>query len=106
MKQSKLQAIAKVLANGTKKQEKLGRFTYQRIKVVVSPRDHDGSFEPKIIGKWQTCLTPFDDQILAIYTKGISRRDIAATLKQMHRANVSLAWISKVTDVVNEQVVE
>ena len=45
-----------------------------------------------------------DDQILALYAKGMSTRDIAATLKELYDADVSPALISKVTDRVLEQV--
>jgi len=73
---------------------------------ITTPRDRDGSFDPKIIGKRQSRLTQFDDQILTLYTKGMSTRDIVATFKEMYGAEVSPTLISKVTDAVNEQVVE
>lgn len=45
---------------------------------ITTPRDRDGSFDPKIIGKRQSRLTQFDDQILTLYTKGMSTWDIVA----------------------------
>ena len=68
------------------------------------PRDRTGTFEPQIIKKGQTRLSVLDDQILALYAKGMSTRDIAATLKELYDADVSPALISKVTDRVLEQV--
>ena len=68
------------------------------------PRDRTGTFEPQIIKKGQTRLSVLDDQILALYAKGMSTRDIAATLKELYDADVSTALISKVTDRVLEQV--
>ena len=45
-----------------------------------APRDRDGSFEPKIVRKRQRRFVGFDDKILALYSRGLSTRDIAAHL--------------------------
>ena len=73
---------------------------------IDTPRDHNGSFEPQLIRKGQTRLTQFDDQILALYARGMSTRDIVATFKEMYDADVSASLISKVTDAVLERVLE
>ena len=46
---------------------------------IATPRDLDGSFEPILVKKHQKRLTQFDDQILSLYAKGMSTRDIVAT---------------------------
>jgi len=73
---------------------------------IDTPRDRNGTFEPQLVRKGQTRLTQFDDQILALYAKGMSTRDIVATFKEMYDADVSPTLISKVTDAVLEQVLE
>jgi len=73
---------------------------------IDTPRDRNGTFEPQLIRKGQTRLTQFDDQILALYAKGMSTRDIVATFQEMYGADVSPALISKVTDAVLERVLE
>jgi len=70
------------------------------------PRDRDSRFEPQLIQKGQSRLTHFDDQIIALYSKGMSTRDIVAAFKEMYDAEVSASLISKVTDAVIERVVE
>ena len=45
-----------------------------------------------------------DSQILSLYAKGMTTRDIVATFKEMYDADVSPTLISKVTDAVKEQV--
>ncbi len=40
------------------------------------PRDRNGEFEPQVIPKSQTRLPPFNDKILALYSRGMSIRDI------------------------------
>ncbi len=72
---------------------------------ITTPRDRNSSFEPQIIRKNQTRITEFDHQILTLYAKGMTTRDIAETFKEMYGADVSHTLISKVTDAVIEEVV-
>ena len=71
-----------------------------------TPRDRDGTFEPQRVKKNQTRITGMDNQILSLYAKGMTTREIAAAFKELYDADVSPALISKVTDAVMEQVVE
>ncbi|RPH29321.1 IS256 family transposase [Buttiauxella warmboldiae] len=71
-----------------------------------TPRDRDGSFEPVLVKKNQTRITGMDNQILSLYAKGMTTREITAAFKELYDADVSPALISKVTDAVMEQVVE
>jgi len=47
-----------------------------------------------------------DSQILSLYAKGMSTRDIVDTFKEMYDADVSPTLISKVTDAVTEKVIQ
>ena len=71
-----------------------------------TPRDRDGTFEPQFIKKSQTRITQMDSQILSLYAKGMTTRDIVATFKEMYDADVSATLISKVTDAVIDQVTQ
>lgn len=73
---------------------------------IDTPRDRNGTFEPKLLGKYQTRLTDFDDQILCLYAKGMTTRQIVDTFKEMYGAEVSAALVSKVTEAVLDQVEE
>lgn len=73
---------------------------------IATPRDRHGSFEPQLVRKHQARLTRMDDQILTLYAKGLSTREIVETFKEMYDADVSPALISKVTDSVLEQIVQ
>lgn len=70
------------------------------------PRDRNSTFEPVIVKKGATRLTHMDDQILALYAKGMSTRDIVDAFKEMYGAEVSPTLISKVTESVLEKVIE
>ncbi len=71
---------------------------------IKTPRDRDSTFEPQLIRKGQTRITEFDQQILALYTKGMTTRDIADSFKEMYGADVSHTLISRVTDAVIDEV--
>lgn len=73
---------------------------------LTTPRDREGTFEPQLIKKNQTRITRMDSQILSLYAKGMTTRDIVATFKEMYDADVSPTLISKVTDAAKEQVTE
>uniref|UniRef100_UPI002FBE8AA9 IS256 family transposase n=2 Tax=Escherichia coli TaxID=562 RepID=UPI002FBE8AA9 len=81
-------------------------FTGEGPLELRTPRDRDGTFEPQLVKKNQTRITGMDNQILSLYAKGMTTREIAAAFKELYDADVSPALISKVTDAVMEQVVE
>ena len=45
---------------------------------IDTPRDRAGTFEPQIVHKRQRRFEGFDDKILALYSRGLSTRDIEA----------------------------
>jgi len=71
-----------------------------------TPRDREGSFEPKLVKKNQTRFTSMDDKILFLYAQGMTTREIVKTFKELYGADASPSLISKVTDSVIEEVVE
>ena len=71
---------------------------------IDAPRDRDGSFEPQIVKKRQRRFQGFDEKILALYSRGLSVRDIRAHLQEIYGVEVSLDLISRVTDAVMDDV--
>ena len=65
-----------------------------------TPRDRAGTFEPKIVRKRQRRFEGFDEKILALYSRGLSTRDIEAHLQEIYGVKVGRDLISKVTDAV------
>ena len=70
------------------------------------PRDRHPNSEPQLIQKGQSRLTHFDDQIIALYNKGMTTRDIVGAYKEMYDADISASLVSKVTAAVIERVIE
>jgi putative transposase len=73
---------------------------------IKAPRDRQGTFEPKIVRKRQRRFEGFDDKILALYSRGLSTRDIEAYLRELYGVSVGRDLISRVTDAVMEDVRE
>jgi putative transposase len=71
---------------------------------IRAPRDRDGSFEPQLVKKRQRRFEGFDEKILALYSRGLSTREIARYLQELYGVSVSRELISKVTDAVMDDV--
>jgi putative transposase len=87
--------------NGKSKKTLKGDFGELDLEV---PRDRQSTFEPQIVAKGQTRFAGFDQKILALYSRGMTVRDIQAQLEEMYGVDVSPTLISNVTDAVWEEV--
>lgn len=70
------------------------------------PRDRNGEFEPQIIPKRQREITGIEGQILSLYSKGMSNRDIEDHLQNLYGVDVSPTMISKITDKILPEIRE
>ena len=68
------------------------------------PRDRNGSFEPQLVKKRQSRLPGFDEQVIALYARGLSQRDVRSHLEEIYGVSVSPELISRVTDAVVEEL--
>ena len=64
------------------------------------PRDRDGDFEPQIIKRHQTDISSIEDQVLSMYAKGMSTRDITEHLQSVYGIDASASMLSKMTDKI------
>jgi transposase-like protein len=71
---------------------------------IEVPRDRDGTFEPRLIGKHERRFTGFDDKVLALYARGMTVREIQGFLADMYGVEVSPDLISTVTDGIVTEV--
>lgn len=72
---------------------------------IETPRDRNGDFEPALVKKRQRRVTVIDDKIIPLYAKGMSTREIGATIEELYGAEVSPSLISKVTEAVIDEVI-
>ena len=62
------------------------------------PRDRKGEFEPQIVKKNQTDISNIEDQVLSMYAKGMTTRDISTHLRDVYGVDASAEMISRMTD--------
>lgn len=62
------------------------------------PRDRNGEFEPQVVRKNQTDISSIEDQVLSMYAKGMTTRDISSHLKDVYGVDASAEMISRMTD--------
>lgn len=76
-------------------------------KVMLDiPRDRAGTFDPKLIAKYQRRFPDFDDKIISMYARGMTVREIRGHLEELYGIDVSPDLISTITDAVLETVAE
>jgi len=73
---------------------------------VSIPRDRNGSFEPVLVPKHEKRLPIFNEQIIALYSSGMTVRDIQAHLQDIYGVEVSPELVSRVTDSILAEVRE
>ena len=73
---------------------------------INAPRDREASFEPQLVRKGQTRVTGMDTQILSLYAKGMSTRDIGEVFEEMYGTSGSAGLGSRVTNAVMDEVIE
>lgn len=71
---------------------------------IKVPRDRNGSFEPKIIGKYSRNVEGMEDKILALYACGMSQRDIAEQIKSLYDVEISPELVSKISEKIMPEV--
>ncbi|WNM17019.1 IS256 family transposase [Mesomycoplasma ovipneumoniae] len=62
------------------------------------PRDRNGTFENKLLGKYETNLGDIEEQVFSLFASGMSYENIVNTIKSIYKKEISNAWISSVTD--------
>src|SRR6267142_5124804 len=85
--------------NGNSAKSLKGSFGTMAIEV---PRDRNGTFEPQIIEKHQTRFTGFDANILSLYSRGLSTREIQQHLEEIYGVEITPTLISSITDGLSE----
>jgi putative transposase len=70
------------------------------------PRDREGTFDPKLIARYQRRFPGFDEKIVSMYARGMTTREIQGHLMEIYGLDVSPDLISTVTDAVLEAVGE
>jgi transposase-like protein len=89
--------------NGKSKKTVMSEYGEQEISV---PRDRLGEFEPLVVKKHQSNVNGIEEQIIALYAKGVSTREIQDHLHQLYGIEVSPTLISNVTNKIVPMIKE
>jgi putative transposase len=73
---------------------------------IAVPRDRNGTFEPSVIEKRQTRTDDIEARVLAMYSKGMSTRDIEDHLLDIYGVEASASLISRITDKIMPELNE
>jgi len=71
---------------------------------LAIPRDRAGTFEPQLVPKNARRLPRFDRNVVSLYARGMSVREIREHLEELYQVEVAPSLISAVTDEVLEEV--
>ena len=71
---------------------------------LAIPRDRAGTFEPRLVPKNARRLPRFDQNVISLYARGVSVREIREHLEELYQVEVTPSLISAVTDEVMEEV--
>jgi putative transposase len=74
--------------------------------LVDVPRDRDGSFAPRIVRKRQRRLDRIDEIVLSLTARGLTTGEVSAHFADIYGAPVSKDTISRITDLVGEEMAE
>ncbi len=72
--------------NGYSKKTVLGESSKLELRI---PRDREGTFDPKLIAKYQRRFPGFDAKIISMYARGMSVREIQGHLREIYGLDVS-----------------
>ena len=69
-----------------------------------APRERASEFEPQPVKKGQTRFDGLDENIISLYARGMTQREIQGHLEEIYGVEVSPSLISTVTDAVLDEV--
>lgn len=87
--------------NGTTPKTMKGKRGQVQIDV---PRDRNSEFEPQLVKKGQTRFDGLDENIISLYARGMTQREIQGHLEEIYGVEISPSLISTVTDAVLDEV--
>lgn len=73
---------------------------------LAIPRDRNGEFEPQVVKKNQSDISSIEDQVLSMYAKGMTTRDIERHLENIYAIDASPELISRITDRIIPMISE
>lgn len=89
--------------NGYK--DKKVRTHYGEVDLSV-PQDRESSFEPTIVPKRQKDISRIEQQIISMYARGLSTRQISDQIDEIYGFDVSESFVSNVTNKILPEIID
>ncbi len=83
--------------NGSSK--KTVKSSYGNIDLSI-PRDREGTFEPQSLRKYEKDISNIENQIISMYAKGMTTRDISSHIRDIYGFGISETMVSKITNKI------
>ena len=71
---------------------------------VKIPRDRNGDYSPQIIEKYNRNADGMEEKILALYSCGMSQRDISEQIKNLYDVEISDGLVSKIVEKITPKL--
>lgn len=68
------------------------------------PRDRESSFDPVLVPKHQRMSARIEQAIITLYSRGMTTRDIEATIREMYGVELSEGTVSNITNTIVENI--
>ena len=89
--------------NGHSKKPLKSQFSDFQVDI---PRDRNGEFKPRLIPKYQRDVSGIEEQVISLYGRGMSTRDIHDQLKYLYGIEMSAEMVSHITDRILPEIKE
>lgn len=83
--------------NGSSK--KTVKSSYGEVELNI-PRDRQATFEPQVLKKYEKDISNIENQIISMYAKGMTTRDISNHVKDIYGFGISESMVSKITNKI------
>ena len=65
-----------------------------------TPRDRKGEFEPKIVPKNTKDVSGIEDEVISLYARGLTTREITEQIQDLYGIEVSAATVNNIADQI------
>ncbi len=70
------------------------------------PQDRESSFEPLVVPKRQKDISHIENQIISIYARGLTTRQISDQIDEIYGFEVSESFVSNITNKILPEIME
>lgn len=73
---------------------------------IAVPRDRAGEFTPRIVPKYATMTSEIEERVVAMYSYGMTTRDIAEHVRELYHFEASENFVSRLVERLDPELAE